>query len=621
MSTTPFGHYPSPITSDIVAGAASPLSEVSTNSDAVYWLTRRPSEGGRQVVMTHNHSTDNSHCLTPEGYSVSSRVHEYGGGSYAICKQSLFFVNATDQCIYQQAVAGNSPPRRLTEPTEPAQRIRFGELCASQSGDFLLAVREQHTNAGVINDIVRLDIVTKKIDVIASGEDFYAAIALHSDEKKACFVSWSLPHMPWEVTKLWEIDLLSITTSHLRKEKNEAIYQPGYDTQGNLFCISDDSGFWNLYAPADAETPALDIKQDCGYPMWVMGTKQVVWQDAKTAWVIAGSPGKQTLINSHTGDALALPFTDFQPYLAINCDRECLYFIAGRYDTPDALYEYNIKTQCLRSLAKSSNNSIKNSYFSQPVELTTENPTVFGLYYPPTNPDVTIPNTAPPLIINAHGGPNGAATTSCQLKIQFWTSRGFAYLDVNYRGSTGYGRDYREALNGLWGIADVDDCIHLTEQCVRKNLANSQALFIRGQSAGGLTALAGCVFHDFFTAGTSCYGVADLTTLISDTHKFESGYLDSLIGPYPESESVYTERSPANHIDRLSVPLLFLQGLEDRVVPVEQTKSITDQLDKTGKPYRYVEFANEGHGFRRAENIQAALQAELEFYHSCFSCN
>jgi dipeptidyl aminopeptidase/acylaminoacyl peptidase len=670
----------SPFTAAAVAAAASPLFEVRCHQGKIYWATRRSREGGRQVVMQYNPDNQQSHCLTPEGFSAQSRVHEYGGGCYAVGANAVFFVNGADQCIYQQTLDSDEPIA-ITKAG-----ARYGDITVAQGGDFLVVVREQHNDNGVINDLVRIDLATHAIDVLASGADFYAAPALNSDDSQLVFLSWSHPNMPWDKTTLWQLDLASKELS-TRIDADEAIYQPGFTPDDQLFYVSDRSGWWNVYAdptdkpaspslrsalyarspvdtdpadkPRDVENMGPQVvenmgprdvegvggKNDCGYPMWVLGTNHVVFADQQ-AWFISGKPGEQIISNSH-GKSLDLPFSDFQPTLCYNAATNSLYFIAGCYNQPDALYSYHLGTHELTCLAKSAEHNIDPSCFAkpQPIQIEHEGKPVFGFYYPPTPKSLRSvlyarsavdmdpadkprdvegvgprdvegveENTPPPLIVNAHGGPNGSATTQCQFKIQFWTSRGFAYLDVNYRGSTGYGRTYRRALDGAWGVADVDDCCALTRYCVDQGLADRKRLFIRGQSAGGLTALAACVFHSLFAGGVSCYGVADLTTLLDDTHKFECRYLDKLVGPYPDARERYLARSPAYHLDQLDVPLLFLQGLEDRVVPVEQTQAITDKLDIDNKPYTYVEFANEGHGFKRAENIIQAMEAELAFY-------
>ncbi len=621
-----------PFTAKAVAAAASPLSEVRSHGGCIYWVTRRPTDGGRQIIMEHNPVTDDTRIITPDDYSVQSRVHEYGGGCYALGGESVFFVSSDDQCIYKQAL-NSTTPEGLTAATQPPKRVRYGDLVVSHNNRFLVAVREQHTDQGVINDLIRLDLKTQAIDVLASGEDFYASPALNSNDTQLTFLSWSHPSMPWEKTQLWTLNLEANEAAISLVNTNEAIYQPGFTDNDDLFYVSDRNGWWNLYLKSlrpllrpdrriSAEDPdvggsLLPMKKDCGYPMWVLGTNQVVFTGDRV-WVICGAPGEQHIVDIK-GQPLDLPFTDFQPTLAV--DNNCLYFVAGRFDQPDALYQFDLSSSKLTSIAKSAESRIDKAFFSKPqvIRMDSANKSqdvggggpIHGFYYPPLNGEKN-----PPMIVNSHGGPNGSATTQCQFKIQFWTSRGFAYLDVNYRGSTGYGRSFRRALEGKWGVADVDDCCQLTQYCIDKELCDPKKLFIRGQSAGGLTALSACVFHSLFAGGTSCYGVADLTTLVDDTHKFESRYLDTLVGPYPQERKLYLERSPAYHLDQLNVPLLFLQGLEDRVVPVEQTKAMTDKLDTTNKPYTYVEFDNEGHGFKRAENIIEAIESELKFYQS-----
>lgn len=592
----------SPFTAAAVAAAASPLLEIRCHQGLIYWVTRRPSEGGRQVVMQYNPHNQHSRCLTPDKFSAQSRVHEYGGGCYALGADSLFFVNAADQRIYQQALTS----QQVVAITPIGSR--YGDIVVANNGNFLVAVREQHRDMGIINDLVRIDLSTQALTVLASGADFYASPALNNRDTQLVFLSWSHPDMPWNKTTLWQLDLtIQMATAII--DADEAVYQPGFTPDDQLFYVSDRSGWWNLYKE---HTHLHSSKNDCGYPMWVLGTNQAIFTDQQ-AWFISGEPGKQ-LISNDTGEVLNLPFSDFQPTLAYNRTTHSLYFVAGCYNQPDALYDYNLITHELKCLAKSAEHTIAPGHFTRPkpIQFEQDGQTVYGFYYPAK----PISDQLPPLIVNAHGGPNGSATTQCQFKIQFWTSRGFAYLDVNYRGSTGYGRAYREALDGQWGVADVEDCYRLTRYCINQGFCDPARVFIRGQSAGGLTALAACIFHSLFAAGVSCYGVSDLTTLIHDTHKFECHYLDKLIGPYPQAHERYLARSPAYHLDRLTVPLLFLQGLEDQVVPAKQTKAMTNKLDANNQPYTYVEFSNEGHGFTRSENMIQAIEAELAFYES-----
>jgi len=589
-----------PFTPEAVAAAASPLSELRCHDGSIYWITRYPNQGGRQVVLEHNPHTQKTRHLTPDGYSAQSRVHEYGGGCYALSADSLYFVNSEDQRIYQQPLNLSSPPVALTP-----KGSRYGDLCVSPNHRFLIAVREQHTEQGILNDLIQLNLSTHSIDILASGDDFYASPAVNPNNTELIFLSWSHPDMPWEKTILWKLELESKKMQPIINNA-EAIYQPGYTPSGQLFYVSDQNGWWNLYVQGESVLP---MTADCGYPLWVLGTNQVVFSD-EHAWLICGAPGQQCLLSQDK--KLNLPFTDFQPTLAYNNQNHCLYFIAGSYHEPDALYQYNLNHETLTCIEKSTEHSIHESQFSKPtvLQITQDSALIHGFYYPPCPAS----DTPPPMIVNSHGGPNACATTQCQFKIQFWTSRGFAYLDVNYRGSTGYGRDFRRALNGKWGVADVEDCCRLTLSCVRKKMCDPNRLFIRGQSAGGLTALSACIFHSLFAGGVSYYGVSDLTTLLHETHKFESHYLEKLIGPYCEKSALYLARSPAYHLDQLEVPLLFLQGLEDRIVPVQQTQTILDKLNAEKKRYQYIEFADEGHGFKRAENIIAALQAELNFY-------
>lgn len=621
MTCEPFGYWPSHFSADNVAAAAQPINEIRYHNGFLYWLTRLPHEGGRQVIMQHCIKSNSTNCLTPAPWSARSRVHEYGGGVYAIGQDTLFFVNDKDQRIYQQSLQQPEQITPITTATEK-RNTRFGDLSLEPKGKWLIAVREQHTADQVINDLVIIDTQTHKLSIISSGDDFYAAPTVAADSSQIAYLSWSLPHMPWESTKLWQQDTNPSSTQPAQQiagSANESIYQPSFASTGELFAISDKNNWWNLYQFSPKQKNIHNTNVDCGYPLWVLGTNQYALYNDKCAWLISGPPGAQQLqhITPNKVEPIELPISDFVPTITTNDNGESVFFVGGNAQTADTLYHYHHPTKSLTTIATSVSEKTPKKYFSQPeiITIETDSLPISGFFYPPHNPDITPANNClPPLIVFCHGGPNGASTTQCNYKIQFWTSRGFAVLDVNYRGSTGYGRKFRQALNAQWGVADVADCCAMAKYLVDQQKVNEQQLFIRGQSSGGLTTLAALVQTNLFAAGTSCYGVTDLTLLLDDTHKFESEYLTTLVGPYPQAAQTYHDRSPANHLEQLQAPVLFLQGADDNVVPPQQTKRLLATLQEQQKTYQYVEFPDEGHGFRQAKHIIKALTTELEFY-------
>ncbi len=617
-----FGSWRSPITADIVARGALSFSELQVDGSDVYWLEGRPHENGRSVIVQR--SADGKQMdAVPQGFNVRSAVHEYGGGSYAVRSGEIYFTNWDDQCIYR--ASANTLPKPVTAVADINRGYRYADFIISDDG-WIFCVRERHrSNGEPVNEIVAISILDHGlVRVIASGNDFYSSPRANQDETKICWLSWDHPNMPWDSCTLWVADMtqdkLVLDASPIAGTTVESIVQPRWSPDGRLFFISDKSSWWNL-AAWDGRTiePFIEEKVDQAEAAWQFGYSSYVFLGDGSI-IVGASLGGQPLLRhfSPSGRELA----------AIPCDHSSTRYIAAVDETifyvgrsPTVLPEIvciNSRTYDQSILKKSSEFDICAEDFSLPKSikfLTTENAYAYAYYYAPQNSSTRAPEyEKPPLIVMSHGGPTGATGPELDLKVQFWTSRGFAVVDVNYRGSSGYGRSYRESLKGMWGIYDTADCVAAAQYLIKEGLADETRLAIRGSSAGGYTTINALTFADIFTVGATYYGIADLNALLQDTHKFESRYLESLIGPYQDMKERYYERSAINYMERLSCPIIIFQGLDDKVVPPAQAIMMSDVLRKKGLPFAYVPFAKEQHGFRQPENIKRAMEAELFFY-------
>ena len=607
----------------------------------IYWLEGRPAEGGRYALMRRG--ADGVIVeVTPPDFNVRTRVHEYGGGAYLVRGGVVYCVNFSDQRVYRIA-AGRAP-----EAITPAGAFLYADFELDARRNRLICVREDQSGTGeAVNTLVAIPLSQSPTPnsqspspILVSGYDFYSTPRLSPDGSRLAWLSWRHPNMPWDGTELWVAERDpngTLSNQQLVAGGNaESIYQPGWGPDGTLYYVSDRDGWWGLYrnsgarvrgcegatehllisnAPADAEF---------GRPQWVFGT---------ATWALAG-PSRLVvsytrlgrwylgLVDLATGTLSPLGAT-LQPldWLAANDTHVAL--VAGFDAAPDALVDIDIASDRIDVMRTASAIAIDPGYISraEPIAFATdEGQTAHAFYYAPRNRDVTAPDDdAPPLIAISHGGPTSAAHPTFDLGVQFWTSRGFAVVDVNYGGSTGYGRAYRERLNGRWGIVDVHDVINAARFLCRSGRADEQRLIIRGGSAGGYTTLAALAFHpEVFKAGASYYGISDLEVLEVDTHKFESRYSHSLIGPYPAARDLYRARSPIHAVERLACPLILLQGLEDKVVPPNQSEMMAEALRAKGLPVAYLAFEGEQHGFRKAATIIRSLEAELYFYGAVF---
>ncbi len=464
--------------------------------------------------------------------------------------------------------------------------------------------------------------------VLVSGNNFYANPRLSPDGARLAWLTWNHPNMPWDGCELWAADVLADGTLDRAQlvagGLDESIFQPEWSPDGVLHFVSDRTGWWNLYRwRAGSIEQLTDLPAEFGVPQWVFGMSTYAFASAERIICAYTQDGVWHLASLDTRTKALTPFD--LPYTEVSnvcVGAGCAVFTAASPSQSAAIVRLDLGTGQVTVLRRSSDVAVDAGYLSTPqsIEFPTEGGlTAHGIYYPPTNRDFVAPaGERPPLLVLSHGGPTGATSTSLSLGMQYWTSRGFAVLDVNYGGSTGYGRAYRQRLDDAWGIVDVDDCVNGARYLVAQGLADERRLAIRGGSAGGYTTLAALTFRDVFRAGASHFGVSDLEALATDTHKFESRYLDRLVGPYPARRDLYIARSPIHFTDRLSTPIILLQGLEDKVVPPSQAEKMFAAVKAKGLPVAYVPFEGEQHGFRKAENIKRAMEAELYFYSRIF---
>ena len=624
----PFGSWRSPITAASVAAAGKSTMEIHLSDDHLYWLEMRPREGGRYVIMRDSLNGP-AVDITPSGFNIRTRVHEYGGGSYIVHGSTIFFSNFTDQRLYR--LDPDKSPRPITPQPEIPTGLRYADGQVTPNGEFIICVHERHQEDGEpINELVALPTDgSSPPRTIVAGGDFYASPRISPDGKYLAWLTWDHPQMPWDGTELWVGTLLpdgSINNLHkIAGGPQESIFQPEWSPDGILHFISDRSRWWNLYREQEGKvTPLATIEADLGAPQWQFGYSRYAFlSDGRIACVYDQEGLNHLGLIDPVNGNLKPVKTDFTAIFYVRSGgSDQLYCVAGNFQRTPSIVRIDAGTGEAKVVYSPFEQVVDPRYVSIPqaIEFPIEGGlTAHALFYPPNNCDHRgPPNELPPLLVFSHGGPTGAARSYMQLSIQYWTSRGIAVVDVNYGGSTGYGRDYRQRLYGQWGVVDTVDCINAARYLADQGLVDDQRLMIRGGSAGGYTTLCALTFHDLFSAGASYYGVADVEALTTDTHKFESRYLDSLIGPYPQMKDLYLKRSPIHFTDQLSCPVILFQGLEDMVVPPSQAELMVEALKAKGLPYVYLAFEGEQHGFRKAENIQRCLEAELYFYARVF---
>ncbi|MFQ5665045.1 MAG: S9 family peptidase [Candidatus Binatia bacterium] len=620
----PYGAWKSPITAAQIAAETTGLGQIALDGDDIYWTETRSAEGGRSVVVRRTPDGQIAD-VTPAPFSARTRVHEYGGGAFAVADGTVYFSNFSDQRLYRQD-RGRQP-----RPITPAGDLRYADGVIDRRRERMIWVREDHT--GVANEPVNT-LVSVPLDgcappvVLVGGNDFYSSPRLSPDGARLAWLAWNHPNMPWDGSELWVAELTAQGVTRQARRiaggAGESIFQPEWSPGSVLHFVSDRTGWWNLSRwRGERCEPLCERAAEFGRPQWVFGQSTYAFESAARLICSYTQQGTWHLAVI-AGDPPALEPLDV-PYPEITAVRAApgrVVLCAGSPAEPLSITKRDLRTQGLAVLRRSSTIRIDPGYISKPEAIafpTANGQTAYGWFYPPANRDYVGPTgTQPPLLVMSHGGPTAAASVALNVTIQYWTSRGIAVLDVNYGGSSGYGRAYRQRLDGQWGVVDVEDCVNGARELVRRGLVDSHRLGIRGSSAGGYTTLCALTFRDVFKAGASYYGIGDLETLAKETHKFESHYDERLVGHYPKRRDLYRSRSPIHFTDRLRCPVIFFQGLEDKVVPPSQAEAMVAALRARKLPVAYVAFAGEQHGFRRAQTIKRALEAELYFYARVF---
>ncbi|MGH9936612.1 MAG: prolyl oligopeptidase family serine peptidase [Blastocatellia bacterium] len=619
-----YGSWKSPITSDLIISGTIGLGQIAIDGEDIYWVEVRPREKGRYVIVKltpDGQAVD----VTPVPFNARTRVHEYGGGGFTARGGVVYFSNFADQRLYRFDSAAE--PQAIT----PEAEMRYADGVIDHARNRMICVREDHSAMGreAAGAIVGIPLSGADAHVtLAGGADFYSSPRLNPEGSRLAWLQWNHPNMPWDGAELWVADILEdgMLTDPVRVAGggDESIFQPEWSPAGELHFVSDRTGWWNLYRRREGRIEALcPMKAEFGLPQWVFGMSTYDFESANRivcAYIEHGF-SKLAILDTTTGklEKIETPFTKIE---GVRAKAGQAVFIAASPTETAGIVRFDLDNRQFETLRRSSELAIDPGYISvsQAIEFPTEGGlTAHAFFYPPRNRDFIAPeNERPPLLVMSHGGPTAATSPTLRLSVQYWTSRGVAVLDVNYGGSTGYGREYRERLSGYWGVVDVDDCINGAKYLTRRGLVDGDRLAITGGSAGGYTTLCALTFRDAFKAGASHYGVSDLEALEVDTHKFESRYTHKLVAPYPERADLYRERSPIHHTNLLSAPVIFFQGLEDKIVPPNQAEMMVDALRAKGLPVAYITFEGEQHGFRQAENIKRALDSELYFYSRVF---
>ena len=636
MPDRPFGTWPSPITAELVVRAAAGLADLQVDpaTGDLWWSESRPEEAGR-IALVRRRGDDAPTDVLPVEHSARTRVHEYGGRAWWVDHATVWFANWADQRLWRLG-PDDLEPQPITPQPPVAHGWRYADGVVTPDSSWVICVRESHCNpdgsplAEAHNEIVAIPADgSGEPVVLVAGSDFVSSPRIDPDGRRLAWLVWDHPRMPWDGTELWVAGLeLDGPLPHLVDPAfvaggpDEALVQPEWTPSGELLVVSDRSNWWNLYrldTVTSTPHPVAPVQAEVATPPWVFGQSRYVQLDDGRVVMALSSDGldRLTVIDGPSLIDLDTPYTSVSALRAVP---DGVVFIGASATTEPAVVHLAIDGSHARGavIQPPRDLGLDQRWLSEPRPVsfpTSGGRTAHALYYPPTNPDHAPPEgERPPLLVQIHGGPTSAARPQLSLAKQFWTSRGIAVVDVNYGGSTGYGRAFRRQLDGQWGVVDVDDCVAAAEYLAGQGLADPERLLIAGGSAGGFTTLAALAFRDCFAAGASHYGVADLTALAQDTHKFESRYLDGLVGPFPELEERYRERSPIHHLDGFDRPLIVFQGLEDEIVPPNQAEAIVEALAAKGVPVAYVPFEGEQHGFRRSANIVRALEAQLWFF-------
>ena len=625
------GSWETPITSELIVRGVVGLGQLALDGEDLYFTEMRPAEKGRSVLVRHAKNATVGVDVTPVDFNVRTRVHEYGGGDYVVHRGVVYFSNFTDQRVYRQAPSG------APSPITPEENFRFADYELDVRRRRLLCVREDKRaieSSEDVNTIVALDLDGNASGgrVLVQGRDFYAAPRLNPAGSKVAWLCWDHPNMPWDAAELWVAGVREdgslADAVRVAGGPGESIFQPEWADDETLYFVSDRTDFWNLYRWDGANTRAVAPRAaEFGVAQWVFGLSTYACVAKNRLLCTFSEKGvfRLALLDAESGalDPVETPFTWFA---SVHAAGGRAVFVAGSPSEPPSVIALDLASRRLEVVRRCTDLVIDPGYVSTPEAIefpTTGGLTAHAFFYPPRNRDCApLSGEKPPLLVKVHGGPTAAATNVFAFGTQYWTSRGFAVLDVNYGGSTGYGRKYRDRLRGQWGIVDVDDCVNGARFLVARGDVDGERLAITGGSAGGFTTLSALTFRDVFKAGASHYGIGDLERLAHDArsgcHKFESRYEDGLVAPYPDGVDVYRARSPIHHTDRLSCPIIFFQGMNDKVVPPNQAERMVEALRQKRLPVAYVPFEGEAHGFRQAENIKRALDAELYFYSRVF---
>ncbi len=624
LKEAPHGSWESPISAELISTEGRRIIEAVVDGEDIYWTEMRPAENGRYVIVRRSpdgQTTD----VTPSPFNARTRVHEYGGAAFVVSNGAIYFSNFDDQRLYRHSHGTN--PQPITADAE----LRYADAIIDDKRKCLICVREDHTNPNreAVNTLVGVGLDGRDSDqILVSGNDFYSSPRLNPDGTHLAWMAWNHPNMPWDGAELWVGEISpdgSLShTECVAGGVEESIFQPEWSPDGMLYFVSDRTNWWNLYRYREGTVePLCDMEAEFGRPQWIFGMSTYQFVAPNQIICVYTQDGAWHLASLDTVtrklDRIEIPYTSIANLQAVPGG---ILFNGSSSTESASIVRLDLSTRQCEVVCQSSDIEIDAGYLSTPQAI--EFPTEGGLsahafFYAPQNRDYAAPtDDLPPLLVISHGGPTSATSTALDLEIQYWTSRGIAVLDVNYGGSSGYGRAYRQRLNDKWGIVDVDDCVNGARFLAENGYVDGDRLAIRGGSAGGYTTLSALTFRDVFKAGASYYGISDLEAMTRDTHKFESRYLDSLIGPYPQERNRYRERSPIHFTDQLSCPLILFQGLEDKVVPPNQAEMMVDALREKGLPVAYVPFEGEQHGFRRSENIRRSLEAELYFYARVF---
>ena len=621
-----FGSWESTITTDLILNNSVSLGEISLFGDDIYWVEMRANEGGRYVVVKQTIDGKKTDAI-PSGYNARTRVHEYGGGSYLVTNRGVVFSNFDDQSLY--LVDANNVCKKLTIQED----CRYADIIYDKYRERLICIREDHSERAkeAVSSIIAVSLLESGNEIILQcGADFYSNPRLSNDGQKLCWISWFHPNMPWDNTSLFTSEINDVgqigkASLVAGGDINESVCQPSWSFDDILYFISDKNNWWNLYRLGENGIECI-IKLDAEFavPQWSFRESNYDFIDYNSIISIYRQQGLAyiAIINTDkkTFETLSLSYTEIE---SLVCKKNKAYFLGSSPTEFKSIIEYDIEKKIVNVIQKSNAICLDKEYISVgesisfPVD---ENKHAHAVFYRPQNRYYTgLDDEKPPLVVMSHGGPTGESHNGLKMVVQFFSSRGFAVLDVNYGGSSGYGREYRRRLNGNWGIVDVNDCSKAALYVAEEGWVDKDRLAIRGGSAGGFTTLAALAYTDVFKAGASHYGVSDLEALTKETHKFESRYLDTLIGAYPETQEIYKERSPVNAVDRLSCPVIFFQGLEDKIVLPNQAELMVDALKLKGIPVVYIAYEGEQHGFRQAKNIKRTLESELYFYATIFN--